>query len=681
RALLARDEPDRAIAAYEQALAALRGDNRVLGPVLRELAEAQLAAGRTEDALATVDRGLRISGRSTGVRAELLDVLTRVHRQAETLPALAARLTREARRFDEVELLGRVRDELGEDEAALQAYRRALRLNPRSVDTRVRVVQLLSRSGRLEEVVEEYRALVRAAPREPRFVVELAQLLMQVGRREEALRLAAETSRRHRREVAVHQALAELYTVWGEQELATEELGALVRVEPRDPAHLIALGEQLLDSGDEAGALATWRRILQVERNAGEAHATLARVFADHDRLELSERHWRDALRREPDRAEWLRGLGSVLERPRRGESAAQRRERDLEAVRHWERVLVATEDSASRREARRRVVGVWARRNELPAKLREWRQAFAAEPPNVGAGRFLAEAYLRSRPRDVARAAAVLERVTALDPGDLESLLALERVRTAQGDLAGAIEVLQRLAEADARKAPRYLQRMAEHAHALYRDEDAVRYAAAAVARSPDDAEAHRRLGDLLRARQEFDRAIVSYGRALELNDRLFGTYFDLAELQLARGETDAADALYRKVLRRCPDDDLVARAGRASLQIHLGAGSLEVLEATLLPLAIAQARRPVFRKLAVEVYDVLVAPLARRWSDGGEGSAAARASLDRLGRRALKPLLEALVDDDPAQQRVAVDVLGYLGNANAAEPLVAMAEGDAPA
>ena len=681
RALLARDQTERAIAAYREALAALRGDNRVLAPVLRELADAQLAAGQPDEALETVDRALRLAGSRTGVRAELLDVLTRAHRQAETLPALAARLGLEARRFDEVELLGRVHDELGEDDEALAAYRRALRLDPRSVDTRVRVVQLLARSGRLEEVVGEYRALVRAAPREPRFVVELAQLLMQVGRRDEALRLAAETSRRHRRDVAVHQALAELYTTWGEEELATTELAALVRVEPRDPAHLVALGEQLLDAGDEAGALATWRRVLQVERDAGEAHATLARVFADHDRLELAERHWRDALREQPERVAWLRGLASVLERPRRGEAAPQRRERDLEAVQHWERVLVVAEDSAARREARRRVVGVWARRNELPAKLQEWRRAFAADPPDLGAGRFLAEAHLRSRPREVARAAAVLERVTALDPGDVESLLALERVRTAQGDLAGAIDVLERLAEADARKAPQYLQRMAEHAHALYRDEDAVRYAAAAVARSPDDAEAHRRLGDLLRARQQMERAIASYGRALELNDRLFDTYFDLAELQLARGETRGADALYREVLRRCPDDDLVARAGRASLQIHLGAGSLDVLEATLLPLAVGQARRPVFRKLAVEVYDVLVAPLAQTWRDGGEGSQEARAELDRLGRRALKPLLEALVDEDPAQQRVAVDVLGYLGNPNAAEPLIVMAEGDAPA
>ena len=267
RALLARDESERAIAAYERALSSLRGDNRVLGPVLRELADAQLAAGRTDDALATVDRALRVSGSRTGVRAELLEVLARAHRQAETLPALATRLEREARRFDEVELLGRVRDELGEAEAALAAYRRALRLDPRSVDTRVRVVQLLSRSGRLEEVVAEYRALVRAAPREPRFVVELAQLLMQVGRRDEALRMAAETSRRHGREVAVHQALAELYTTWGEQELATAELAALVRVEPRDPAHLIALGEQLLDQGDEAAALATRSRFTPIRPN------------------------------------------------------------------------------------------------------------------------------------------------------------------------------------------------------------------------------------------------------------------------------------------------------------------------------------------------------------------------------------------------------------------------------
>ncbi len=147
-----------------------------------------------------------------------------------------------------------------------------------------------------------------------------------------------------------------------------------------------------------------------------------------------------------------------------------------------------------------------------------------------------------------------MLERIISLEPGDVETLLALERVRSSRGNVAGAIEVLERLVRADPRRASQYLARMAEHALALYRDEDAVRYAAQAVERTPDDADAHRRLGDLYRARQDADHAIASYRRALELNDRLFSTYFDLAEIYVARNELVDADRAFRQVIRACP-------------------------------------------------------------------------------------------------------------------------------
>ncbi len=673
RALAARNQHERAITEYERVLASLRGDNRVIAPILRDLAQAQLDAGQAADALETLERALRVAGPRSGIRREIYDVLVEAYRRTDRLPQLAERLDR-ARDFDAIELLGRIHDELGDEEKALAAYRRALRMNPRHIDTRVRLVQLLSRSGRIEEVVAEYRQLIRVAPREPRFVVELAQLLMQMGRREEALRLADTVSRRHRGDVAVHQALAELYTRWGEDARARHEIATLVRIDPRDPSHLIALGEQQLEEGNREQALATWQRLRTVERDRGRGHASLAAVLADHDFLDEAERHYRRAVEVDPTRVEYLRGLAALLERPRRGESPQERQRRDREAAQWWAKVLEVASERAERREARQRVVAIWSRRGELPGRIRAWLAAFSATPPDVEAGRFLAEAYLRMRPSNVEQAERALERVIEAEPGDVESLLNLERVRTARGDLAGAIEILCRLVEADARRAPRYLQRMAEHAFALYRDEEAVRFAAEAVSRTPDDAEAHRRLGDLYRARQDFDHAIDSYARAIELNDRLFTTYFDLAELYLARGDHEAADRLYRRVLRNSLDDDLVARA---VTQLHLGVGSLENLERDLLPLALGNPRRPIFRKLLVELYD----SLAGEWiQQAAAGDEEAKQALTALGVRAIKPLLEALVDEDPTQQRIAVEILGYLGNPNAAGPLLTFAEGDSP-
>ncbi len=301
RALAERNQHERAIAEYERVIARLRGDNRVLGPVLRELGEAQLAAGDADAAIETLGRALSTAGRASGVRAEIYDTLLEAYRRTDRLPELVQRLEHEGRGFETAELLGRIHDELGDEAEALAAYRRALATDARNIDIRVRVIQLLTRSGRIDDVIAEYEALIRTAPREPRFVVELAQLLMQVGRREEALRRAEQTGRAHPREPSVHQALAELYSRWGEEELSAREIATLARIEPNDPAHLVALGSQRLEAGDRTGAIATWRRILEADSDHARAHATLGGVYADHDMLEEAAREYEEAVRIDGD--------------------------------------------------------------------------------------------------------------------------------------------------------------------------------------------------------------------------------------------------------------------------------------------------------------------------------------------------------------------------------------------
>ena len=89
--------------------------------------------------------------------------------------------------------------------------------------------------------------------------------------------------------------------------------------------------------------------------------------------------------------------------------------------------------------------------------------------------------------------------------------------------------------------------------------------------------------------------------------------------------------------MIARAPDDDLVARAARASMQIHVGAGTLERLEHELLPLALAHPDRPVYRRAVVELYDAIASPLLARARRAGAEGAAARAELLRYGARAL--------------------------------------------
>ncbi len=344
--------------------------------------------------------------------------------------------------------------------------------------------------------------------------------------------------------------------------------------------------------------------------------------------------------------------------------------------------VLKAKEkgDKSLAREARTRIVALWGFERVLEQQLPALRTAFGAVPPDVEAGRMLAEAQLHLR--RLPDAEATLRRVLEIAPGDVESYLALERTLVQQTKIADAIGVLEKLAQVEPKRARELYERMAQYALQVYKDDDAIKYAARAVELNPDDAEGHRRLGEMYRSRQDVDRAIAEFRAAIAKNDRLFVVYFELADLLLSKGQSDDADRLFRRVVRGAPDDELVARAARLSMQINLGRRTLESLEQELLPLAIGEPQRPIFRRLLVEIYGNLTFGLVQRVRHSpAEDAQAARAALARIGSRAVKPLLDALADQDASQQRIAIDVLAYVQNRNAALPLFAFATGQGEA
>ena len=242
---------------------------------------------------------------------------------------------------------------------------------------------------------------------------------------------------------------------------------------------------------------------------------------------------------------------------------------------------------------------------------------------------------------------------------------------------------MLEKLVVVDPKRARELYQRMAQYAVQIYRDDDAVKYAARAVELNPEDAEGHRRLGEMYRQRQDPERAAKEFREAIVKNERLYPVYFELAELRMAKGtpaDIDEADRLYRRVLRSAPDEELVARAARASMQINLGRGTLESLESDLLPLTIAHQDKAIYRRLLVEIYGTLTYPLVQKVRAGNPDEAkAARSELAKIGARAVKPLLDALSDPDEGQQRIAIDALAYVENKNAGPALFAYATGTA--
>ncbi len=671
RELYSRGEYVRAEVELKEVVAAAAGDNRALAPALKELGRTQAKAHENQEALATLKKALAASGPETALRAEIYEIVTEIYRADQRLAVLVKELEDERPNdFARLALLGALYEETGDGAKAIETFKRALAINPREIDLRLRMVRLLQANGDLDQAIAEYEGLIRAAPNNPQFVFEECAALMERGDRARALRLVGDLEARAHGDEEVLSRVADFYARIGEKDRSLSVLQRLAQSgSASDPGHLVDLGDRYFQDGNVPLAVQTWKRILAVTLPRARACAALGDVYLEHDMTSDALAAYKEAVALEPANLAYAKALAAAYERTHAY--------RDAQLL--YEEIATRAKqkgDRALARECRTRVVTLWGLERVLDQQLPALRRQFAATPPDAEAGRMLAEALLHLR--RLPEAEATLRRVIELAPGDGESYLALERVLVQEGKVADAIAVLERLAQAEPKRARELYQRMAQYALQIYDDDDAIKYAARAVELNPDDAEGHRRLGEMYRSRQDADHAIAEFRAAIAKNDRLFVVYFELADLLLSKGLTEEADRLFRSIVRAAPDEELVARAARLSMQINLGKGTLDSLEQDLLPLAIGNPQRPIYRHLLVEIYGSMTFGLVQQVTHGTTREEdQAREALAHIGARAVKPLLDALADPDVSQQRIAIDVLSYVQNRNAALPLFAFAIG----
>lgn len=655
---------------FAGAEAKLRNDPARLVEIMTRKGAAYEAAGQEDTAIREYRKAIAKVGRSYYLRKDLTERIIDIHRRRQALGDLVLEFEKKwpekRRQHFEWDTLARLYDATGAQEKAIKAFRKATKKAPYELDTQRSLITLLKNSGRDDELLKQYENVIRVAPGEPRFQKELAELYWQRSMDKKALALLGKMEARFPGDAGVHVAAAQLYDRWGKPDKALAAYKRLTRIEPGDITHLINLGEQYFQRNQKKQAEAVWKKI--VARKTPANYAKLGEVYAEHDMLQPALQNYAKAIKLEPKNASHFKGRARVHERRR----AFQ------DAVRDWQKVLALTPRKSvnrpARREARRRVVGLLkrARGGYLLRQVRKWSRAFANDPPDIDAGYFLVENHLRERSHDKARD--VLVRLLKIDPGDIEAMELLVKVYKRGMQYDKAVELLIRLAEKAPSRKREFYSEIAEIKTDQTRDSEAIEWMNKAVLSSPKDPVAHLRLAERYAQMQQLDKAIEAYEKTIELDKRNFRAYFALAQLYTNLDQPQKTAELYREVLRRASEEELLRKAGRKAISLEELTGTLGELERVLVPLAFTFSHKPVYRRVLVELYRRYVPHLVAQWR---KGDANARTELDRLGSHGLKPLLEALGDEeDPQQQGIAVDVLGYLGNPGAAAPLVRLAE-----
>jgi cellulose synthase operon protein C len=661
---------DKAAEQYQALLKLAGGNVKTRVTTLRDLGDLYEQMGKDAEALDVYRQGLKLVTSSNWLYRELQQRIIGVYRRTDRLQEF---LDKEAAgwrslSYDQAMMLAGVYEELGKEEEALKHYELASRKDSRNVDPRLKIIQIHQRRGNGKAVLAGYQALIRIAPRDARYQFDLARLHFRDGDRKQGAAALKQIRSRFGRDPDVLVQLADMYMRFEMSDDALEVYKQLVRNEPRNDAFLVSLGEYYFQGGQIERALETWMKILKSDLPKGEAHARLGEVLIDHEMVERGIGYIEQARQISPEDRVIMRALAMAYERDRRWDRA----------VEVWQEVMRTEQQPTAVAEARGRIITIYQRQDKLRTRMKEFEEQFDARPPDVEAGFFLAEGYIKLG--EPAKAEKIYARLVELDGAlteeDVPALVALERVSSSQGKLDEAIDALQKLAKLRPQSAKEYYHRIAELSLRSYDDEQAVEYARLALKQNPDDAAAHGRLGDVWVKMQRYEEAIREYREALDLDPRSFQYAMALAGLLAGQGQRREALKLYEEVIDRSSDESQVLAAGRKGLGLAREDQDLEALENAIAPLVFRSPPRPVYRRLALELYARMLSPLvlARRFGSGLD--APRTRTLEAIAQRAYPVLMDSVQSDDVSQRQAAMRMFGELGLGNAAAPLALLVE-----
>jgi HEAT repeat protein/Tfp pilus assembly protein PilF len=517
---------------------------------------------------------------------------------------------------------------------------------------------------------------VQTAPGEARFQLELAERYWGRGQEKKAMDALQRLQARFPSDAGVISAIADIYQRWGKDAKAIEQYEILARLEPDDPSHLVTLGEQYWAKGDtqsKAKAQATWKRLIASGKAVG--FSKYAEVLAEHGSRDEALANYDQAIKLDDKNPEFYKGRAGVYDM-----------KRDLpHAIQDWDKVLELLgnkpTDRLARKDARRHKVALVLRATQMTGTIRDqWIADF--KKGNVEAGYFLAELYATGKTPVKGEPLITLEQLHKLVPDDQELVLDLVKEYRKIQKYDQAVTSLLELAKLAPSREREVFWTISEIKRDQRKDAEAMEWQQKALAKSPGDATAYQRMAEAFAEMQRFDEAIEAYEKATKIDPRAAKAQFALAQLYIQRNQPMKAAELLRNVLRNATDEEVVGRAGREAIDLEEMTDSLGELEKVISPLSFMMAHKQVYRRVLVDLYLRYVPRLVDRERHGNdEIKKAARAELVRIGGHGLQPLLEALRDEkDTNQQRVAVAVLGHLGNKGAAQPLVRMARLEPP-
>ncbi len=283
-----------------------------LAGIHTQLAIGHLAQGDIEQAVGALQSEINLD---QGVlQADVLLVLTHLQNRDFDKAFTATEALREKMPDSPVPhnlkgatLLGR-----GEREAAKAAFESALAIKPDFLPAYLNLARLALLSGDTAAAESYYKKVLSQDKGNQKALLALAGIEERGGHKQAALNWIKQARQHHPDDISPALMLVEHYRREGETMLALEVAGGIAAIHPRNPAVVKALALTRLESGDEKGALAALRTLVEVASGAPESHYLLARLQLKLDQRDAARGSLNQAIKLQPDYAAAQLSLGKL---------------------------------------------------------------------------------------------------------------------------------------------------------------------------------------------------------------------------------------------------------------------------------------------------------------------------------------------------------------------------------
>jgi len=229
-----------------------------------------------------------------------------------------------------------VKENLGQQDAAIELYREYLRLHPKDVGTRRRLVALYMRTERPDDAYEQARQVSQADPTDAEALQVLADLAFQTKHTNEAEKALARLRAMNPGEPENTARANVVLARNGRGREAARWADRWAAEHPGHPAGPLLAVAAWSAAGVPDSAVARARTAVAAAPDSSEPRRLLARALQDAKRWPEAEREWQELHRRFPKEPGYLIDLGACRERAGDVDGALEAGRRAVELSPDW---------------------------------------------------------------------------------------------------------------------------------------------------------------------------------------------------------------------------------------------------------------------------------------------------------------------------------------------------------